>query len=176
MTPSFGVRIARVAGRVALRCYPRSFRDERGAAFIEIAEDRWVQERHRRGSAVAATLVTCGLLASDTWQGRRLLSLASARPTRRRLPMFDRPLTLVRHAVRGWRRTPTVSFTTLISLATSIGATTAIFAVVNAVFLAPAPGVAAMEHVIEICRTTNGSGCDVLSYKPTSTYPHTRER
>ena len=78
--------------------------------------------------------------------------------------MTDRLLADVRYAVHGLLRTPTVTLVAAGSLALGIGANTAVFAAANALFFAPAAGVSNMHQLVEICRTTNGAGCDRLPY------------
>jgi putative ABC transport system permease protein len=73
-------------------------------------------------------------------------------------------LAYIRHAVRGLMRAPALALVAAGSLALGIGANTAVFAAADALFFAPAPGVANMGQLVEICRTTNGAGCDRLPY------------
>jgi putative ABC transport system permease protein len=87
--------------------------------------------------------------------------------------MFDRTLAQVRHAARGLVRAPLLTLVATVSLAIGIGANTAVFTVANAVLFAPAPGIDRFDRLVDIGRTTRGTGFDELSYP---TYTDLRDR
>jgi len=72
------------------------------------------------------------------------------------------------HTLRLLARTPLFTLTAVVSLAIGIGANTAIFTVANALLFAPTAGVQDMHRLVDIGRTTEGSGFDTTSY-PTYT-------
>lgn len=77
---------------------------------------------------------------------------------------MDALLQDLRHAWRGVRRRPLFAFIAILSLAIGTGATTAVFSAVNTLLLAPAPGIAEPDRVVEIGRGRDGSGFDSFSY------------
>ena len=70
----------------------------------------------------------------------------------------------VRYAWRVLRRAPLTSGVAVITLALGIGATSAIFAFVNATLLTPPAGVAEPDRLMTIGRTYEGDGFDNSSY------------
>lgn len=75
----------------------------------------------------------------------------------------------VRYGLRLLRRSPLFTATAALSLAIGIGANTTIFSVASALLLRPLPGLADPARLVDIGRTTNGSGFD------TSTYPNYKD-
>jgi predicted permease len=69
-----------------------------------------------------------------------------------------------REAARRLGRSPLFALTATLSLAVGIGANVAIFSVVNALLLRPAPGVAEPDRLVDIGRSQNGEGFDNNSY------------
>ncbi len=70
----------------------------------------------------------------------------------------------VRFAIRFLRARPLFTLVSVASLALGIGATTAIFSVVNALLIRTPPGLGEPERVVEFGRTENGHGFDTFSY------------
>jgi predicted permease len=70
----------------------------------------------------------------------------------------------VRFAVRFLRARPLFTSISVGSLAIGIGATTAIFSVVNALLIRTPPGIGDPDRVVELGRTDDGSGFDTFSY------------
>ena len=81
----------------------------------------------------------------------------------------------IRHAVRGFARSPIFAITSIASLAVGIGASAAIFSLTDALMLQPAAGVRNPSELVDIGRSNQGSGFDNMSY-PTFKYlrEHTR--
>lgn len=69
-----------------------------------------------------------------------------------------------RHAMRGFARGPVFALTAILSLAIGVGATTAIFSLVNALLLSPPPGIGEPDRLVSVGRTNDGSGFDNMSY------------
>lgn len=70
----------------------------------------------------------------------------------------------IRYAIRSAAKRPIFVLVAVLSLSVGIGATTAIFGVVNRLLLTPLPGIEGFDRVVEIGRTTNGSGFEGVSY------------
>src|SRR5262245_37868866 len=68
-------------------------------------------------------------------------------------PMVKQDLRL---ALRTLRRSPTFTLIAVLSLALGIGASTAVYSLVFALFFAPPAGVDQPERVVRICRIENG--------------------
>jgi predicted permease len=69
-----------------------------------------------------------------------------------------------RFAIRLLRRSPLFTITAALSLAIGIGANTTIFSVANALLMRPLPGIADPSRVVDLGRTTRGSGFDTISH------------
>lgn len=70
----------------------------------------------------------------------------------------------VRHALRLLARSPLFTFTAVLSVAAGVGGTSAIFSLADAVLLRPRPGVADPARLVDIGRTTRGTGLDNFGY------------
>jgi putative ABC transport system permease protein len=103
--------------RVLLRFYPREFRDDYAAEMTQAFRDQW---HAGRGPQVWIDL------AAD---------VARSAPQEHALVLMND----LRYAARTLRRTPAFSAAVILTVALAIGATTAIFSVVNAVILRPLP-------------------------------------
>jgi predicted permease len=69
-----------------------------------------------------------------------------------------------RHAARGLARGPVFTLTAVLSLAIGIGATTAIFSIVNTLLLTSPPGIGAPDRLVSMGRTQEGRGFDNMSW------------
>lgn len=77
---------------------------------------------------------------------------------------MDGILTDVRYALRQVSRRPIFTVVAAMSLTIGVGANTAIFGAVHALLLRPVPGVTEPDRVVELGRTTQGSGFDTFAY------------
>jgi predicted permease len=69
-----------------------------------------------------------------------------------------------RHAARGLARGPVFALTAILSLAIGIGATTAIFSLVDRLLLASPPGIGTPDRLVNVGRTNDGRGFDNMSW------------
>lgn len=69
-----------------------------------------------------------------------------------------------RYALRLLLRSPLFTFTSVVSLAIGIAASSTIFGLADALLLQSSPGVREPDRVVDIERTTNGSGFGTMSY------------
>lgn len=69
----------------------------------------------------------------------------------------------VRFAIRFLRARPSFTLISVVSLAVGIGATTAVFSVVNALLIRTPPGIGESERVVELGRTERDRGFDSFS-------------
>jgi len=129
--------------RALLYLYPRRFREEFGDAMIEFYRDR-LSETSGAGRTFAAwramnDLVRNALPARVDHFGQSLAALRRPAPslisTRREDPMLGSILQDLRYTLRGIRRAPAFALTVLLILAIGIGASVAVFSVVNGVLL-----------------------------------------
>jgi hypothetical protein len=70
----------------------------------------------------------------------------------------------LRYAIRLLSQSPLFTFTSVVSLAIGIAASATIFGVADFLLLQTSPGVREPEQVVDIERTTNGSGFGTMSY------------
>ena len=149
--------------RALLHLYPARFRRAFGQELVEAFRD---QRRDARGRDQRASAFWAGVLRDLVTQAaaERCASLWRAAHSIRgindedsimtALPQALRPLEL-RLAVRRLARAPSFTVTTIVVLALGIGATTAVFSVVNGVLLRPLPyaspdRLVALGHTVQV--------------------------
>jgi putative ABC transport system permease protein len=69
-----------------------------------------------------------------------------------------------RYSIRLLRRSPIFTITSVLSLAIGVAATSAIFSLADAMLLRPRAGVSRPETLVDVGRTTRGSGMDNFGY------------
>ncbi len=125
--------------------------------------------REKRPRAAALWYWRVGLSLAVSATAWRLLRGFSSKPAasageQRWSRTSDAWLQDSRYACRIARRRPLFSLIAITSLAIGIGATAAIFSIVNTFLLRPLPGVAQHERLVELGRTSEGSGFDSFTY------------
>jgi putative ABC transport system permease protein len=144
------------AYRALLRLYPRDFRDEFGDAMVEFFHDRLT--RARASYSIAAPLIVWPRALLDFarnavparldssrrafWSWRRAVAAGrhpTLRSSRRKDWMLSTILQDARYAARGLTSKPAFSAIVIATLTLGIGATVAIFSVVNGILLRPLP-------------------------------------
>jgi predicted permease len=174
-----GVRLARGLARALARLHPLEIRTQYGAAFPDIAEDRWRRERLTGGS-LRATVSTIRILLADTLKAIATDEtrvppddVAALHVPERGPSMFDQSSRHVRHAFGLLVRSPLVTLVATASLAIGIGANVAVFTAANALLFARTPGIIDPDGLVDIGRSTRGRGFDTVSYV---TYTELRDR
>ena len=79
--------------------------------------------------------------------------------------MFDQLASHIRYAVKGLVRSPLVALVATASLAIGIGANVAVFTTANTLLFAKTRGITEVERLVDIGRSTDGSGFDTMSYR-----------
>lgn len=163
------MRPAVLLARGVLRLYPAAFRRRYAGPMLEAFEDRLGAARGR--GRVAVLLVSIRSLAELALSAlRERLHGSRSSPRRPREPrgnLMDHLTADLRHAFRSLGTRPAFSALVLITLAVGIGASTAVFTVVNGVLLRPlaepdADRVIRLRTVNEQGRTGNMSEPDLI--------------
>ena len=155
--------------RMLLRAYPAQYRARFGGDMLDTFVHDWARVRQLGAwSIVHFWIVT---IAQAVWFGaseRR----GPANPAGAPMPSNRFRFSLlpdVRYALRLLARSPLFALTSVVSLALGLAATTVIFNLSDAILLRQSPGVRDADRLVDIARSTNGSGYDNMSY-PTFQY------
>lgn len=155
--------------RVLLRAYPPQYRNRFGGDMLETFVSDYTRVRQLGlRSLLSFWIVT---IAQAMWFGvveRRLSASpagASMSSNRFRLNLIPD----IQYALRLLVRSPLFAVVSIASLALGLAATTVIFNVSDALMLRTTPGVREADRLVDIGRTTDGSGFDNMSY-PTFEY------
>jgi len=133
--------------RAALFFYPPAFRQEFGEALLTAYLDLQADIR-RTHSSMATPWILLGTTLLTVWQMARTgLAERWSEGTRRgpsttpqrKEPMLDSMISDLKYALRGHRQKPGLAVLAILTLALGVGASTAIFSVVNGVLLKPLP-------------------------------------
>jgi len=155
--------------RLLLRAYPPQYRSRFGHDMLEtFVRDHARVRQLGLWSLVPFWIVT---IIQAVWFGvseRR----TSASPAGAPMPSNRFRFSLlpdIRYALRLLKRSPLFAVTSVVSLSLGLAATTVIFNMTDAMLLRTSPGVRDAERLVDIGRSTNGSGFDNMSY-PTFKY------
>jgi putative ABC transport system permease protein len=166
--------------RLLLHLYPPRFRRAFDRDLIEAFRDQRRDASERRIPLPAFALMVLHDLLTQALAERAssMWSVLRKRPALdREEPLMSRPqralhLPELRHAVRRLLRVPSFTITTVFVLALGVGATTAVFSVVNGVLLRPLPyadpgRLVALTHTIEVSGVPEADQSDasVLFYQ-----------
>ncbi|MEZ5317788.1 MAG: ABC transporter permease [Vicinamibacterales bacterium] len=144
------VRLARAVAGVIVRTYPRALRARR-ADVLTFTDDAIDAAWHDHGALRVAGVVLrlAGDVLRTRWRGAALPVTSHAGPVAGRAeagapPRGSRRVGAsfaqdLRHEVRGLGRTPAFTLAAVATLAIGLGASTAIFTIVNGVLLRPLP-------------------------------------
>jgi predicted permease len=135
-------RLARALHRATLLAYPRAFRAEFADDLEHVFDARLTAARATRsrlGALPVAAFHLADAIASGLVARLNPPILQSPHPPIHTMSLLDSVRSDVRFAMRQFRHAPMFSLLTVATLALGIGATSAIFAVVNAVLLRPLP-------------------------------------
>ena len=136
----------------------------RGASMVGDLHEEW-EERVARGAWSARVWYwgAVTLLVSELVWGR-VLRVAGGSRRWRMSHRVEQIAADVRLSVRNLARRPLFSLVAIGSLIVGIGANTAIYSVVNRLFIQPVPGIPDQDRIVELGRTRDGEGFDTFTY------------
>jgi predicted permease len=160
-------RAQRWYGRL-LFVYPKRYR----ARFGDAMRDTFGRDhaRVREEGLIRLLLFWIATVRQALWFGasERIRPSIGAAVNAASMARADRTRWLVasdlRYAVRLLLRSPLFTFTSVVSLAIGIAASSTIFGLADALLLQTSQGVREPDRVVDIERTTNGSGFGTMSY------------
>lgn len=157
-------RLAGVCYDALLRVYPSTYRNRFATDMRETFLRDLVSVRRRGWHALIPFWIVT--IAQAVWFGsaeRR--STGASMPTPPSSPRFRISLlTDLRYALRLLLRSPTFAVTSVVSLSLGLAASTVIFSLADALLFKPSPGVHDSASIVDIARSTNGSGADNMSH------------
>lgn len=165
-SPDRAPRLAGVCYDALLHLYPSSYRRR----FAGAMRDTFLRDlsRVRQRSWVAAIPFWIVTIGQAIWFGsaeRRSSGAPMPTPSPSPSPRFRFSLmTDVRYALRLLLRSPTFAVTSVLSLSLGLAASTVIFGLADALLFKPSPGVRDSASIVDIARSTNGSGGDNMSH------------
>lgn len=150
--------------RVVLHAYPAQYRARFAGDMLDTFACDHARVRARGWwSLIPFWIVT---IAQAVWFGA---AERRTRPASAGAPMPPRRFRFslvpdIRYALRLLARSPLFAVTAIVSLALGLAATTVIFTLVDALVLQVSPGVREPARVVDIGRSTNGSGFDNMTH------------
>lgn len=147
-----------------LRAYPSSYRRR----FAGDMRDTFLRDLSRvraRGWLALLPFWVITVVQAVWFGGAERRSSGAPMPDPSRSPRFRfSVLADVRYALRLLARSPLFAVTSVTSLAIGLAAATVIFGLADALLLKSSPGIRDSHTVVDIARSTNGSGADNMSH------------
>ncbi len=152
--------------RILLRCFPRDFRVQHGADVKAFWTSQSEEARYK--GLVGGVRLAIHLVGDAVGHG---VALRAGLGSQRGSSLGDRRSRFrtgglgsdIRYAIRSLRRSPMFSAVAIVTLALGIGATTALFSVVNGVLLRPLP-FPDSERLVRVERVTEEGGPDDVAW------------
>lgn len=147
-----------------LRAYPEHYRSRFAAAMTDtILRD---YDRVRKAGRTALLVFVVLTIVQALWFGTGERVRSSWRMDARN-PALRRDWSVatdIRYGLRLLGRSPLFTITSILSLAIGISAATVVFGIADALLVQPSPGVREPGRVVDIARTTNGTGFGTMAY------------